>query len=289
MLPGGSLLEYSTAQEGQISVGFTYQHEYLSDPLYGTEPIPNYNKERTDNSTTTLIFNAGVTPKITLSAFIPYRYILNEKVLFRGQYKNQYEGGLYAREAYGLGDIIFQMSYQLNLFNGRFPILLGGGLKLANGKINAVDEYNERIDDNLQVGSGSVDPVFSLYTNEPFGSFMFSSGVFTRISSRENLYGYKYGNELHTIINMDYINSDLFYGGFQLYYLLTTRDTYEYGKMTRDRGGKSIYVSSKLGIKIADNFDIELILQNPLYQDLNESQLTSSFLIQIGTLYSFTL
>ena len=261
----------------------------MSNPIYGTSSIPNYNKERTDNSTTTLIVSAGITDKISVSTFIPYRYILNEKVLFRGQYHNQYEGGLYSRESYGIGDIIVQMNYQFDLFNGRFPILVGSGLKLANGKINSKDIYDERINDNLQVGSGSIDPIFSIYTNEPFGSFMVSSGLFTRISARENIYGYKYGNELHGLANVDFIGSDYFFGGIQLYYLLSTRDTYEYGKIARDRGGESIYISAKLGIKLTDDFDLELIMQNPIHQNLNESQLTSSNSIQIGTLYRFTL
>lgn len=236
-----------------------------------------------------MIFNAGISKGLTLSAFIPYRHVLNEKVLFRGQNDNQYEGGLYSREADGLGDIILQMSYQINLFKNHFPLLLGAGIKLANGKINAVDKYKSRISDNLQVGSGSVDPVLSIYTNESMGSFMLSSGVFTRISSRENIYGYKYGNELHALMNLDYIGSDLFFGGLQLYYLLTTRDTYQYGKIARDRGGKSIFFSTKMGTKITDDFDLELIIQLPVYQRLNESQLTSSYSIQFGTLYRFTL
>ena len=118
---------------------------------------------------------------------------------------------------------------------------------------------------------------------------MLSSGLFTRISSRENIYGYKYGNEAHALANIDYIGSDYFFGGIQLYSLLSSRDRYEYGKIARDRGGKSIFFSAKMGIKLTDEFDLELILQKPLYQNLNESQLTSSNSIQIGTLYRFTL
>ena len=81
----------------------------------------------------------------------------------------------------------------------------------------------------------------------------------------------------------------IFFGGIQLYYLLSSRDTYEYGKIARDRGGESIYISAKLGIKLTDDFDLELIMQNPIHQNLNESQLTSSNSIQIGTLYRFRL
>ena len=115
LLPGGSLLEYTNAQIGQFSLGISYEHEQLDSPIYGTRAIPNYNKERTINSSLTLITNYGVTDQFSLTAFFPVRYILNEKVLFRGQNQNQYAGCKYFRESYGLGDVILQARLQKNL------------------------------------------------------------------------------------------------------------------------------------------------------------------------------
>jgi len=289
LLPGGSLLKYSDAIIGQISIGVSYEHEQLDKAIYGQKSIPNYNKERTFNSSLTLISNYGITNRFSLTAFFPFRYILNEKVLFRGQNPNQYNGGKYFRESYGLGDIILQTRFHKDLFSGNIPIIFGIGLKLSNGEINATDLYGERISDNLQVGTGSIDPVFSIYFNKTMGKFLLSAGTFSRISGNENIYGYRYGNELHTLINIDYFENYIIYGGIQLSHLLTTRDYYEYGKITRDRGGQSVYSAGKLGIKLTEKLDVEMTVQIPLLQNMNESQLISPMLVQFGSLYRFTI
>ena len=62
---------------------------------------------------------------------------------------------------------------------------------------------------------------------------------------------------------------------------------YEYGKISRDRGGESYFLTGKIGTKATDNLDFEMTLQTPLHQNLNESQLVSPFIIQFGSLYRF--
>ena len=68
---------------------------------------------------------------------------------------------------------------------------------------------------------------------------------------------------------------------------VATRDYYEYGKISRDRGGENYFMTGKIGTKATDNLDFELTLQLPLYQKLNESQLVSPFIIQFGSLFRF--
>ncbi len=286
MLPGGSLLEYNDSQSGQFSLGISYEHEQLDRAKYEDRFIPNYNKERTNNSSLTIITSYGVTDHFSITAFFPFRYILNQKVLFRGQNPNMYNGGKYFRESYGLGDVLLQARIQRNVFN-ETPLVLGIGIKLSNGKINMTDEFGDRISDNLQVGTGTVDPILSIYSNTDIKNLVLSGGVFTRISNGENIYGYQYGNEIQTLINLDYIENPLLYGGLQFSHLLATRDYYEYGKISRDRGGENYFMTGKIGTKATDNLDFELTLQLPLYQKLNESQLVSPFIIQFGSLFRF--
>ena len=286
MLPGGSLLEYNDSQSGQFSLGISYEHEQLDRAKYEDRFIPNYNKERTNNSTLTIITSYGVTDHFSITAFFPFRYILNQKVLFRGQNPNMYNGGKYFRESYGLGDVLLQARIQRNVFN-KTPLVLGIGIKLSNGKINMTDEFGDRISDNLQVGTGTVDPILSIYSSKDIKNLVLSGGVFTRISNGENIYGYQYGNEIQTLINLDYIENPLLYGGLQFSHLLATRDYYEYGKISRDRGGENYFMTGKIGTKATDNLDFELTLQLPLYQKLNESQLVSPFIIQFGSLFRF--
>ena len=286
MLPGGSLLEYNDSQSGQFSLGVSYEHEQLDRAKYEDRFIPNYNKERTNNSSLTIITSYGVTDHFSITAFFPFRYILNQKVLFRGQNPNMYNGGKYFRESYGLGDVLLQARIQRNVFN-KTPLVLGIGIKLSNGKINMTDEFGDRISDNLQVGTGTVDPILSIYSSTDIKNLVLSGGVFTRISNGENIYGYQYGNEIQTLINLDYIENPLLYGGLQFSHLLATRDYYEYGKISRDRGGENYFMTGKIGTKATDNLDFELTLQLPLYQKLNESQLVSPFIIQFGSLFRF--
>jgi len=236
-----------------------------------------------------LISNYGITDKFSLTAFFPIRYILNEKILFRGQNQKQYDGGQYFRESYGLGDVILQARFQKSFLKNKLPVLFGIGVKLSNGEINATDRFGDRISDNLQVGTGTVDPVFSIYISNNYRQFLFSGGVFTRITNGENIYGYRYGNELQTLLNLDYVKSSLIYGGLQFSHLLTTRDYYEYGKVARDRGGKSIFTAGKLGVRLTDKLDMEMTIQIPIHQNMNESQLTSPFTIQFGSLYRFQI
>lgn len=288
MLPGGSLINYSDGLAGEFSLGLSFENEQLDSPLYGTDPIPNYNKERTLNSSVTLIANYGITDYFWITGYLPYKNIVNEKVLFRGQNLNQYDGGKYFREAYGVGDIVIQTRIQppnLKLFG--LPMTFGVGIKLNTGKINAMDIYGERISDNLQVGTGTIDPVLSIYTSKEKGKLNYSGGIFTRISNGENIYGYKYGNEIQTIFNIDYLEPTFVYGGIQLSHLLTTRDHYEYGKIARDRGGQSLLFAAKIGTRVSDRFDIEMTIQKPIYYDLNEAQLTAPLGIQVGSLYKF--
>ena len=271
---------------GQFSLGVSYEHEQLDQAKYDDRFIPNYNKERTTNSSLTIITSYGITDHFSISAFFPFRYILNQKVLFRGQNHNMYNGGKYFRESYGLGDVLLQTRIQKIFFND-IPVVLGIGVKLSNGKINMTDEFGERINDNLQVGTGTVDPILSIYSSRNIKRLLLSGGIFTKITNGENIYGYQYGNEIQTLINLDYIENPLLYGGLQFSYLLSTRDYYEYGKISRDRGGENYFLTGKIGTKATDILDFEITLQVPIYQKLNESQLVSPFIIQFGTLFRF--
>jgi hypothetical protein len=280
-------LQNSVIDEGRFTVGLNYEYEYLTDPLYGTNRIPNINRERTNNSSLTVIANYGLNHKLSFSVIVPFRTVTNEKVLFRGQNKDQYEGGKYLRHSSGMGDLLFLVNYALPTF-GKLPTTyISAGVKLANASIEATDKYGKRISDNLQIVSGSVDPIFSIFMVKQKNDFIISGGVLTRMSSRENIFGYKYGNELHSLLNVDYVGNDFFFAGFRLNHVLATRDHYQYGEVTRERGGKWLYAVPKLGLNLVDNFDFEVSLPIPVYQNVNESQLVSSYQLQLNTTYHF--
>lgn len=282
-------MKNSLAVPDQLKLSVHYDYEFLSDPHYGSRAIPNVNRERTDNATTTLFASLGVTGHIGLALAVPFRSVTNEKVLLRGQNPNQYAGGKYVRNASGLGDIVVMLNYA-PLHSAGFPgINFGIGLKLANGSVDAKDQYGERFSDNLQIGSGSVDPILAINGFHRFENLTVSAGVFTRITSRQNIYGYKYGNELHASLSLEYESGDRLYGGVSLKNLITSRDRYQYGQITRERGGKWMYLSPELGFNVLDNLSVEFHLPIVVFQNVNESQLTSDYLVELSTSYVFSL
>jgi hypothetical protein len=282
-------LQHNAVEPGRLSLGLNYEYEFLTDPLDGAREIPNVNRERTNNSAASLLVSYGLSKSFSVLAVFPHRTVTNEKILFRGQDKAQYDGGKYIRHASGWGDALLLLNYVLPQIKHLPAIQAGGGVKLANGSTEATDIYGRRFSDNLQIGSGSVDPVFALSLAQNVSRFVVSAGAFTRLSMRENIYGYKYGNELHAVLAVDYAGSGLFYAGLRLNYMFTTRDRYEYGKITRERGGKWIYLAPKLGFKILPSWDFEVNVPAAVYQNVNESQLTSSYQLQINTVYHLSL
>ena len=199
------------------------------------------------------------------------------------------KAGKYVRHASGLGDILAMLNYAAPPAAGLPGVNFGVGLKLANGSVDAKDRYGERFADNLQIGSGSVDPVFALNVHHRFETISVTAGVFTRITSRQNIYGYKYGNELHASLSLEYAGEGWLYGGVSLKNLITSRDRYQFGQITRERGGKWMYLSPELGVNVLDNLSIEFHLPIVVFQNVNESQLTSDYLIELSTSYAFSL
>ncbi len=282
-------MKNSLAVKDQLRLSVHYDYEFLSDPHYGSRAIPNVNRERTDNATTTVIASHGITERFSLTLALPFRSVTNEKVLLRGQNDNQYEGGKYVRQSSGLGDIVAVLNYGVPLGAGFSGLNLGIGLKLANGSVNSKDQYGERFSDNLQIGSGSVDPILAIGMFHRIESLTVSGGVFTRITSRQNIYGYKYGNELHATLSIEYTGESSFHGGLSLKNLITSRDRYQFGQITRERGGKWLYLSPELGVNILENLSVEFRVPIVILQNVNESQLTSDYLIELSTSYVFPL
>ena len=79
---------------------------------------------------------------------------------------------------------------------------------MATGSVTDLDNDGKIISETLQLGSGSVDPLFSLFLGYPSSRWLFSANFFSRISVYENIRGYKYGNEFHTRISVNYDKSD---------------------------------------------------------------------------------
>ena len=281
------MLQGSLITRDLLVLSVNYEYEYLGDAMYGTGPIPNINQEVTSMSTVSVFASYGVKDWFGAAVVLPFRSITNDKILLPGQYDNQYQGGKYIRHAAGLGDVVLMLNFAPPLPESLPGLLFSAGVKLANGSTHAVDEYGERFADLLQVGSGSMDPIFSVSLSRAFDSLFLNGMLFTRIISRENVYGYKYGNEFQGIFSMDYMHGDKLVAGLSMNHVYTSRDYFQYGKIARKRGGTWVYLAPKLGIRATESLSLEARLPLPVYQKVNESQLTSDYQLHVGATYHF--
>ncbi len=267
--------------QGSLVVGTGYEFEYLNKVQYEDRSAPNPNYEKTANTTWVFYLNYGLSEKLFIEGLLPWRKVVNNKFT--------YETRQFIRTTFGFGDAILMGKYRFTIFDEWLQGTIGAGVKLATGMLEEPAPDGARISDNLQIGSGTVDPVFSLYLAH-FSlnrKWLFSGNIITRISSGDNIYGYKYGNEMQTSfgINYDYSDKILLQSSFEFIY--TMRDTDQYGfRVKRERGGKWLYWTPGMGIRLSDMLLMDIQYPITVYQFVNESQLVSDGFLRINLIYT---
>ncbi|MGL1887660.1 MAG: transporter [Reichenbachiella sp.] len=199
--------------------------------------------------------------KWQVSAILPYSY-------------NQMNGNLQSIEVSGIGDPILIGYY--NLLNTSYEnfrivnhsVMLGGGIKFPLGDFDAV-ENDEIINRNFQLGSGSLDFLFSMIYTIKYKSWGMNIESSYKVNTI-NKYDYQFGNQFTS-------NSKLFYALIQPSYSLLPYVglNYEYSGMHEDNGfmqvntgGKALLTTVGLqayigSVMIMANVDV------PVMQDYN--------------------
>lgn len=277
-------MERNSSQAGKLLLGASYEFEYLQDVGNGTQPISNPSNERTTSEITALFLNYSITDKFSIETVLPWRRIVNSKIsIVTGS------EGTYIRETSGFSDAIILFKYSDYFFDDQILATFASGLKLATGSVTDLDEDGKVISETLQVGSGTVDPLFSLFLGYPSGRWLYSGSLFTRISVYENIRGYKYGNEFHGRISVNYDKSDALFIKAGLETVLTKRDTHQYGEPESQRGGKWAYVVPGFGIRFSNNFILDIEYPWTIYYNVNESQLVPDGFLRLNLFYDWSL
>ena len=196
-------MERNSSQAGKLLLGSSYEFEYLQDVGNGTLPISNPSNERTTSEIYALFLNYSVTDKFSVETVLPWRRIVNSKISIVPESE-----GTYIRETNGFSDVILLFKYSDYFLDDQILATFASGIKLATGSVTDLDDDGKVISETLQVGSGTVDPLFSLFVGYPSGKWLFSGSLFSRLSVYENIRGYKYGNEFHSRISVNYDKSD---------------------------------------------------------------------------------
>ena len=277
-------MERNSSQAGKLLFGTSYEFEYLQDVGNGTLPISNPSNERTTSEIYALFLNYSLTDKFSVETVLPWRRIVNSKISIVPESE-----GTYIRETNGFSDVILLFKYSDYFFDDQILATLASGVKLATGSVTELDDDDKVISETLQVGSGTVDPLFSLFVGYPSGKWLLSGSLFSRLSVYENIRGYKYGNEFHSRISVNYDKSDALFIKAGLETVFTERDTHQYGQPESQRGGKWAYAVSGFGIRFLNNFILDVEYPWTIYYDVNESQLVPDGFLRLNLFYDWSL
>ena len=278
-------MERNSSQAGKLLIGGGYEFEYLENVGNGTKLTSNPSNERTTSEITSIFLNYSVSDDFSAEVVLPWRRIVNSKISIKDGSE-----GTYIRETSGFSDAILLFKYNNYFFDDQIMATFGTGLKLATGSVTDLDSDGDAISEVLQVGSGSLDPLFSLFVGYPNGRWLISGSLFSRLSIYQNIRGYKYGNEFHGRISVNYDQSDaiFFKSGMETVY--TQRDTHQYENEGEDqRGGKWVYLVSGFGIRFSNNLILDVEYPVTVYYNVNESQLVPDGFLRLNLFYDWEL
>ena len=173
--------------------------------------------------------------------------------------------------------------------DGEVLATISAVFKLATGSISARDSQGKIISETLQLGSGTVDPIFSLFLGYPNGKWLISGSFFTRLSMYDNVVGYKYGNEFHNRISVNYDKSDALFFKVGIESVFTQRDTHQYGEPEIERGGQWVYLVSGFGVRFSNDFILDIEYPWTVFFDVNESQLIPDGFIRLNLFYNWSI
>jgi len=276
-------MERNSSQAGKLLIGSSYEYEYLENVGNGTTSAPNPSDERTTSEIFALFFSYSITDKFSVESVFPWRRIVNSKnSIVPGS------EGIFIRETSGFSDGLLLFKYSDYFFEDQIMATFGTGVKFATGSVTDLDNDGKIISETLQLGTGAVDPMFSLFLGYPNGRWLISGSFFTRLSVYENIVGYKYGNEFHSRLSVNYDRSDALFLKAGLESVFTVRDTHQYGEPEIERGGHWVYLVPGFGVRFAKNFILDFEYPWTVAYDVNESQLIPDGFVRLNLFYELS-
>jgi hypothetical protein len=180
------------------------------------------------------------------------------------------------------GNWVFALS---NEYAGRRqgPIFaLALGARLPTGRTDAVDTRGVRLPDNLQLGTGTTDPLAGLLYHQRYYRLGWGLSGLYRMWSKENINHYQWGNEIIAAAYLSYrLNRNLEWVN-QCNGNWMDHDTYN-GARVPNRAGTVLFYTPSLIYVGAKNVTPQASAEIPVYRDFHESQSMSDYIINIRT------
>ncbi len=246
-------------------IGLRYSHAsfnaYIDNRLTEDE-FSNDTYRRID-----LIGRYSLSSKVQLSFMLPF-------------ISNDMDGNVQSVESQGIGDPMVLINY--NLWNNadnpgslwNHSLLVGGGIKLPFGDDDKLDN-DELINRNFQLGTGSVDYVFSLnyaVRRQNIGLNLESAYQINGTNDVDYTFGNQFNASLYTFYWWQRPNFVLlpYLGG----YFEKAQKHYDGDIEQVNTGGKALFATTGLQLMVG-RFMLDARYQAPLYQQFNAEEIVS--------------
>jgi len=278
-------LGISSMQQNEWLFRLSYDYNFLDDLISETKLLENNTRNRTTQSIL-LQTSYGITDKWTLTALFSLVKEQQETFIISETSNTVSQSGL--------GDTFVMFQYTV-LKQIKRELLVAAGPKIPLGKTDARDEAGILLPPDLQPGSGSWDAVTGFSYREyhlfsqPQLTLNLSAGVkFSGQSSRfEGDENYRFGNEFITSLGVSkawQLKKTTLTPSIQTTYRTTQPDITD-GFDLPSTGGDWVYLNPGLSIIPHSRIEVNIGGDIPLYRNLNGTQLSTSYRINIGASY----
>ncbi|HEX9163593.1 MAG TPA: hypothetical protein VF980_17940 [Thermoanaerobaculia bacterium] len=285
---------------GQLGFDLSFQYINQNRPMIGTRgafvgEIPtDHNEVRTTNRIATATLAYAVSRDLQLSASVPW--ISRSHLHLVGTTPETWDLN-------AIGDVVLQSRYRLiaNRHATAGGLWAIAGVKLPTGAHDLRNADGELAEVTLQPGSGTTDGIVGLSWQSGTRAVTAISGSMGNVAvipffatatyqvRRGDVNGYRMGNELQVSSGLAYPVARNVTGLMQINGRVRAHDRIVRGEPDPDTlftGGNYVYASP--GVRVdTHGVGVYALVQIPLYQHVNELQLTSRANVVVGVQHRF--
>lgn len=286
-VPLGGSLGLGTADNRSLQFLLTYDYNLLNDLLDVSERLKDNNRSRTTHSAL-LEVNYGLSSRFSVTGVIPF--IRQERSI------TAFGGAEDFTSTHGVGDAVFLVKYRLldPVKRQNTEWVIGAGPKISTGRTDYTNNDGLTLVADMQPGSGSLDGIFWSYfqIRQLFHPNLSMMAVTTlrwsgKNTSYNNTQTYRFGNEFQFNLGVSY---NLFmHWPVDLFAYIRYRHQGEDlidGFVFTGSGGQWIYGIPGINVNFNSKLSVRLLGDVPLYRKLQGTQLTTSYKITAGILYT---
>ena len=275
-------LSYRWIPQDQVHKG-SHSADVASVPAIDFENgeiLPDHHQEiRTNNELMQLDVTVGVTSRSAVTLAVPFFNDRRHEHIDDGTFSNT--GG-----TSGFGDIRLIGKYAL-LVSTRHLLVGGIGIKFPTGEYKLLDPEGAIGEPTLMPGTGSWDPLASLYYSYQILPHTLDGFVSTSYQdTTENSLDYRLGSTWIVNAGASYRQTETIVASLQVNARQAPHDEFK-GQTVSNTGGRWVYITPGVTVQASPNTALYTHVQLPVYQYVNEANLVPRYGLIFGISHAF--